>query len=121
MTAQLNWYGGWSLVLLAFLTGAVIGLFFHRDDFWGGYSSWRRRITRLGHIAMAALGLMNVVYSLAPAASPAAGVALLGGAIAMPTVCFLCAWKKSFRLLFFIPVAMLVFAIVMILASGRQP
>jgi hypothetical protein len=117
---QINWYGGWSLVLLAFLTGAGIGLFFHQEEFWGGYSSWRRRMTRLGHIAMAALGLMNVVYSIAPAASALAGAALLGGAIAMPGVCFLSAWKKPFRFLFFLPVSMLVVAILIIIVTGRQ-
>ena len=121
MDPRINWYGGWSLVLVAFLTGAGIGLFFHRDEFWGGYDSWRRRMARLGHIAMAALGLMNVVYSLAPASSAAAGMALLAGAVAMPGVCFLSAWKKSFRHLFFIPVTMLVVAILSIIVTGRQP
>ena len=121
LNPQINWYGGWSLILLAFLTGAGIGLFFHRDEFWGGYSSWRRRMTRLGHIAMAALGLMNVVYSLAPASSLLAGAALLAGAVAMPSVCFLSAWKKPFRSLFFLPVSMLVVAILIIIVTGRQP
>ena len=62
----LNWYFGWGLILSAFVTGALLGLFFHRDDFWGGYSSYRRRIVRLGHIAQAALGMMNVLYGLSP-------------------------------------------------------
>ena len=57
----LNWYAGWILVMAAFITGAAIGLRFHREDFWGGYASFRRRIVRLGHIALAALGMMNVV------------------------------------------------------------
>ena len=43
------------------MTGAVLGLRFHRDDFLGGYGSFRRRIVRLGHIAMAALGMINVL------------------------------------------------------------
>ena len=107
-------------MLCAFLTGAGIGLFFHRDEFWGGYSSWRRRMTRLGHIAMAALGLMNVVYSLAPASGALAGIVLLAGSVAMPTICFLSAWKKPFRLLFFLPVMMLVCAILIIIVTGRQ-
>jgi hypothetical protein len=50
-------------VLLAFATGAGLGLFFHRDDFLGGYNSFRRRIVRLGHIALAALGMLNVIFS----------------------------------------------------------
>ena len=63
-----NWYVGWSLILAAFVSGAGIGLFFHREDFWGGYASFRRRIVRLGHIALAALGMLNVLFAgLVPA------------------------------------------------------
>ncbi len=110
----LNWYMGWSLVLTAFVTGAALGLFFHREDFWGGYASFRRRIVRLGHIALAALGMMNVVFSYSP--WPAAGTfeeraASLGfviGGISMPAVCFLSGWNQQFRHLFFIPVVALI-------------
>src|SRR5688500_11249151 len=66
----LNWTFGWALVLSAFVTGAGIGLAFHRDDFLGGYGSFRRRVVRLGHIAQAALGMLNVLYSLSPWPSP---------------------------------------------------
>ena len=71
----LNWYAGWWLVLGAFLTGALIGLAFHREDFLGGYSSFRRRLLRLGHIALAALGMMNIVFSLSPWPPPGSGMA----------------------------------------------
>src|SRR5437870_1544132 len=60
----MNWYAGWTMILTAFVTGAILGLFFYREDFLGGYASFRRRILRLGHIALAALGTINVVYSL---------------------------------------------------------
>jgi hypothetical protein len=114
----LNWYAGWGLVLAAFVTGAVLGLFFHGEDFLGGYTSFRRRIIRLGHIALAALGLMNVVYSLSPWPEPsrweaeAASICWLAGGIAMPAVCFLTGWNAAFRYLFFIPVTALVMAVV---------
>jgi len=121
MIRQVNWYGGWGLILGAFAVGAGIGLFFHRDEFWGGYASWRRRLSRLGHIAMAALGIVNVIYSLAPAPSPVAGAVLLSGALTMPSVCFLSAWKKRLRHLFFIPVVLLVLAVILILVSGSHP
>jgi len=121
MIRQMNWYGGWALILLGFAVGAGIGLFFHRDDFWGGYASWRRRMSRLGHIASAALGLFNVTYSLAPTKSDAGGIALLAGAVAMPAVCFLCAWKKPLRHLFFIPVTLLCLAVILTLVSGSAP
>ncbi len=121
---MLNWYFGWSMVLAAFVTGAILGLFFYREDFLGGYSSFRRRIVRLGHIALAALGLMNVVYGLAPApAEPSlhATIASLGfivGGLSMPAVCFLSAWRAGCRHLFFIPVTALIVAVLQTLRSG---
>jgi hypothetical protein len=113
-----NWQFGWWLVLSAFVTGALLGLCFHRDDFLGGYTSFRRRLLRLGHIAQAALGLMNVAYGLSPWPAPAtaeadvAGWAFAVGGVSMPVVCFLTAWKKPCRHLFFIPVTALVVAVV---------
>src|SRR5436309_4572015 len=99
----LNWQFGWWLVLMAFVTGAVIGLFFHREDFLGGYNSFRRRIVRLGHIALAALGMLNVVFSYSPwpAADSFSGngasLGFLVGGVTMPVVCFLTGWREPFR------------------------
>jgi hypothetical protein len=117
----LNWFAGWGLILAAFVSGAGIGLFFHRDDFWGGYSSFRRRIVRLGHIALAALGMMNVLFAVSvPSGSPqnVASIFLLTGAIAMPAVCFLTGWRTVFRHLFAVPVISLITAVVLILCGG---
>ncbi len=115
----LNWYAGWAFVLAAFVTGAVIGLGFHRDDFLGGYTSLRRRLTRLGHIALAALGMLNVLYALSPWPPPSAWQAeaaswcFVAGGTLMPLVCFLTAWKEPFRHLFFLPVTALAGAAVL--------
>jgi len=118
----LNWYFGWALVLSGFATGAGIGLFFHREEFLGGYTSFRRRIIRLGHISQAALGLTNVVFSLTAAADPECGriasVAFLVGGVAMPLVCFLSGWKEVFRYFFFVPVASLMVAVIYTLKGG---
>ena len=114
----LNWYAGWLLVLTAFVSGAGLGLYFHREEFWGGYNSFRRRIVRLGHIALAALGLMNVLYGVSPWPgsstweAQAASVCFVLGGISMPAVCFLTGWKKPFRHLFVIPVTALILAVV---------
>lgn len=122
----LNWWFGWSLILSAFVTGAVIGLFFHDEQWWGGYSSFRRRIVRLGHIAQAALGMMNVLYSLSPWPQSgtmwgtAASWLFVVGGLSMPSVCFLSGWKKSFRHLFFIPVGSLMGAVVCVLLGGGR-
>ena len=115
MPHALNFTAGWWLILAAFVSGSIIGLGFHRDEFLGGYASFRRRLVRLGHIALAALGTLNVVYGLSPAPASIAGILLLAGAIAMPVVCFLSAWQKTFRYLFFIPVTLLVSAVLLII------
>jgi hypothetical protein len=118
----LNWVAGWGLVLAAFVTGAAGGLFFHRDDFLGGYASFPRRLARLGHIALAALGMMNVLFGLSPLPpgrlTAAASVLFLAGAVLMPAVCFLAAWRKSLRHLFVLPVVSLVLAVVFTLVVG---
>src|SRR5436309_832315 len=112
----LNWYFGWTFLLLAFVSGAGIGLFFHREDFLGGYNAFPRRILRLGHIALAALGMVNLLYALSPwpengreLAVTASYGFVIGGAT-MPAVCFLTAWREPCRRLFFIPVTALVIA-----------
>lgn len=107
-----NFSAGWWLILTAFATGAVLGMGFHREDFLGGYSSFRRRLARLGHISLAALGGLNVLYGLSPIPTNAMpGWLLLAGGIAMPLICFLTAWKPVFRHLFFIPVTLLVLGV----------
>ena len=120
---MLNWYFGWGLVLSAFVTGAIIGLFFHREDFLEGYSSFRRRLLRLGHIAQAALGMMNVLFSVATPSvesleTQIASWGFIVGGLSMPTVCFLSAWKKSYRHLFFIPVVALMLGVIQTLRNG---
>ena len=125
-THVLNWQLGWWLVLLAFVTGAGLGLFFHRDDFLGGYNSFRRRIVRLGHIALAALGMLNVIFSYSPWPLPAtamgdsASLGFVVGGVAMPTVCFLTGWREGCRHLFFIPVVALMLAVVCTILGGAR-
>jgi NhaP-type Na+/H+ or K+/H+ antiporter len=69
---------------------------------------------------MAALGMMNILFSVAPPVSLAAGYLLLAGTVAMPAVCFLSAWKMPFRQLFFIPVSLLCLAVILTLTSGQK-
>lgn len=102
---------GWAGMLAGGLSGAAIGLFFHDERWMGGYGSFRRRLTRLGHISFFGLGFLNLLFAFThhladlPAgwARMAAG-ALLVGAVTMPVCCFLSAWRKSFRHLFAVPV-----------------
>jgi hypothetical protein len=125
-TYPINFVAGWLLVLAAFATGAVIGLSFHREDFLGGYNSFPRRLLRLGHIACAALGLMNVLFSIGPWPAPGstlgtvASAAFIVGGVSMPVVCFLTAWRKPFRHIFAVPVTALFVGVIATLLGGHS-
>ena len=122
--ATANLIAGWLGMLAGVIAGAVIGLFFHRDDWMGGYNSYRRRLTRLGHIAFFGIGLINLsLAATAPQLALSASYlgfasrGLIVGAVAMPLVCFLSAWRKPMRHLFPIPVVSVLAAIVAILVG----
>lgn len=111
---MLNEAFGWSWIALGFVSGAALGLRFHQADWLGGYNSLRRRLLRLGHIAMVALGLMNVLVAFALPRMDlpdwqlhTASWAWVVGAVTMPLVCGLTAWRPGFRRWFFVPVASL--------------
>ena len=113
---QVNLVVGWSATLLGLVAGAVIGTFFHNDEWLGGYGSWRRRMLRLAHVALVGTGLLNIAFALSLASLPGAprlplaSVLFIVGAVAMPTVCALSAWRIGFRNLFFVPVVSLIAA-----------
>jgi hypothetical protein len=106
-----NILAAWLGILLGVLTGIAQGLLFHREDWLGGYASWRRRLMRLGHISFFGIALLNLAFawtvhnpgwrpdSSVPAAALAAAQAL------MPLVCYLAAWRQPLRHLFFLPVS----------------
>ncbi len=111
-------------MLLGAASGAGIGLFFHREDWAGGYSSLRRRMIRLGHISFFGIGFLNFLFAmtLAQVSLPGthvrvASAGFLIAVVAMPLTCFLTAWKKPFRHFFAIPVLAVVAGIAPILAG----
>jgi len=109
-----NLYAAWIGIFLGFVAGAVLGLFFHNAEWLGGYASWTRRMLRLGHISFFGLAFINLAFVLSVSylritdVSPVASVLLIVGAVTMPLVCFLSAFIKPFRHLFFIPVSSLI-------------
>jgi hypothetical protein len=104
---SINALAGWYGFLAGVLSGAVIGLFFHRENWLGGYNSFARRLLRLGHIACFGLGLINLLYALTVTTPGGAGeigsTLLVVGMITMPLTCFLTSARKAFRHFFFIP------------------
>lgn len=122
--AALNLLAGWLGMLGGVLSGAAIGLFFHREEWMGGYSSFRRRMTRLGHISFFGLGFLNMAFAFTAGsvAVPqpylsAASLGFLIGAASMPVCCFLTAWRRPFRHLFPIPVGALLLGVAILLTG----
>lgn len=113
---MVNLHLGWLSILAGFVAGAVPGLFFWREDWLGGYGSWRRRMMRLAHISFFGLGFVNLAFALttlqlglATTAGPlrwASGLLVAGNA-AMPATCYLAAWRLPLRHLFVLPVTCL--------------
>lgn len=120
-----NLFAGWLGMVAGVLSGALIGLFFHREDWMGGYDSYRRRLTRLGHISFFGLGFVNILFGLTIGVLRLTPTPLLDigsrclilGAITMPACCFLSAWRKPFRHLFPIPVVSVLAGVVLLLLS----
>lgn len=111
----LNEAFGWGWILLGFLSGAVLGLRFQREDFLGGYAALPRRMVRLGHISFFGLGLLNILFAqsaprlrLDPVWLTLASFAFVVGGLTMPLCCGFMAWRRSLQPLFVIPVASLV-------------
>jgi len=104
--------------------GAAIGLFFADESWLGGYGSWKRRMLRLGHISLIGTGLLNLAFALSLqrlTVRPALGIAsalFILGTVSMPAVCFLSAWRSRLRHLFFVPVASLVGATLLVVSRG---
>ena len=107
---QINLLAAWMGVLLGFISGAVLGLGFHREDWLGGYGSFTRRLYRLAHISFFGLGAVNFFFYFTARALPASSLlslassAFIAGAITMPVCCVLMAHFPNTRSLFALPV-----------------
>lgn len=102
---------GWTGFLGGVISGAIIGLKFHKETWLGGYASRERRMVRLGHISFFGIGMICLFYGLTLRAFHHGGSLALAGTLClitalatMPSTCFLTAWRPAFRHLFFIPV-----------------
>ena len=121
-----NLLTGWLALFAALVSGAVAGMFFHSDEWMGGYGSYRRRLARLGHIAFAGMGFLNLIFvastaylSMTNARLMVASLSFVIAAVTMPMCCFLAAWRKPLRHLFPIPVLATLMGIVAILSGWR--
>ena len=105
-----NVVAAWIAIFAGIVAGMITGLFFHQEQFLGGYTDWSRRLVRLGHVACFGLGFINLGFALTArvigitSGINASSVLLIVGLVTMPLVCYLAAFRKLFRHLFVIPV-----------------
>ncbi len=122
--SKLNTLAAWFGILAGVIAGLVQGLFFHKEEWLGGYTSWKRRMVRLAHISFFGIGFVNLAFAFAVySANIQSGIVLpsylfIIGAITMPIVCYLSAFKKFFRNLFFIPVLSVLVGTVVFILGG---
>ena len=124
---KINMLAGWIGILAGFLAGAIMGMFFNKEQWLGGYSSWTRRMLRLGHISFFGIAFINLAFAFSTAHLKSTdGLALtswlfIAGAVLMPVCCYISAFWKSFRHLFFLPVLSLVVGTVVFIFKGLLP
>ena len=115
MKFHLNLVIAWLWLLLGFVAGMVLGMFFHGENWLGGYGSFKRRMYRLGHISFFGLGAVNLLFcltvqnfSLAGQLVSVASWAFIVGAITMPVCCVVMAHFPKAHLIFAVPVVSLI-------------
>jgi hypothetical protein len=114
---EINLVLAWTGILLGFGSGFLMGLNFQKENWLGGYSSWKRRLYRLGHISFFGLALMNLAFYFTAKnfsqLSHGIEIASFGfalGAISMPVCCAIMAHKPNWRAIFLVPVLSLMTA-----------
>ena len=114
---MINITAAWIGFLLGGISGAIPGLFFYRFDWLGGYTSWPRRLIRLAHISFFGIGFLNLGMGLTcrvlDIEAGSASVLMMSGAVTMPLLCYLSAFRPVFRHLFFIPAGSVILAIIL--------
>ena len=102
---------GWISVLGSLAMGLVMGIKFQREDWLGGYNAFPRRMVRLAHIALAALGMLNILFAqsqarleMAAATARIASVSFVAAAIFMPACCLYLAARRRHFEIFALPI-----------------
>jgi hypothetical protein len=112
---EMNLIAAWTGVLAGLLVAVPVGLNFNKEDWLGGYSSWTRRLLRLGHIAFFGVAFLNFAnvatakwLAIPEASLQTTSILFVVARISMPLVCLAAAFKQNLRHLFVLPVLSLV-------------
>ena len=115
-TFQVNLGLAWLWIIVGFVSGFVLGSYFHREEWLGGYTSFKRRLYRLAHISFFGMAIVNLAFYFSVqqlTSNLLLSVASWGfvvGGISMPACCFAMAHNPRLRSIFLIPVISLILA-----------
>ena len=119
-SAQINLVFAWVWISIGVVFGAVLGGRFHQEHWMGGYSSFKRRLYRLAHVAVFALAMINLLFhftiqgqATTSIATAVASVGFVIGAVFMPVCCLAVAHNPKLRMVFAIPITSLLLAAVL--------
>ena len=122
-----NLLAAWFGIFLGIIAGLIQGLFFHDDNWLGGYTSWKRRMVRLGHISFFGIAFINLAFAMSiqyfgfKEIYMWTSTLFILTAIAMPLVCYLSVFNKNFRHLFAIPVFFIIIGTVILIMGILFP
>lgn len=102
---------GWTSVLGGLVMGLMMGIKFQREEWLGGYGAFPRRMVRLAHVALVALGMINIQFAqsaarlrLDPQLEGVASLAFIAAAVLMPACCLLLAARRQHFEIFAAPI-----------------
>ncbi len=117
---MINEVFGWCSVLAGLALGLYMGQKFQREDWLGGYNAFPRRMVRLAHVALAAIGILNIQFAqsaprlhLNHALETVASFALMAAAVLMPACCLWIAMRRRHFEIFAAPVACLACGVIL--------
>lgn len=118
---------GWLFVLAGLGMGLVMGLKFQREEWLGGYGAFPRRMVRLAHVALVALGMINIQFAqsaaqlhLGPGLASAASLAFIAAAVLMPACCLLLAARRKHFEVFAAPIVCLATGLILTIGGLVQ-
>ncbi len=111
---------GWLAVLAGVALGLLMGVRFQCEDWLGGYDAFARRMVRLAHVALAAIGMLNIQFAqslprlhLSAELLRVASIALMAAAVLMPACCLWIARQRRHFEIFAAPVGCLAAALIL--------
>lgn len=115
---------GWVSVLAGIALGVYMGGKFRDEEWLGGYGSFRRRMVRLAHVALAAIGILNIQFAqslprlqLSTGLKTVASAALIAAAVLMPACCLWVARGSRRFEIFAAPVGCLAAGLILIIGG----